>query len=259
MYSPSIRWSQITKLKAHFSWPPPSVVTHSKATEAPRTCSAADRTWAGTGLWRHWLVGIRGSTARAGLHWIVLRQLWFTSTNFPSWGLDLSTERAFWVNFLFLTGLLGLLVPGSAACPLHWDVQARLPKLSSRPFGAQFNPYKTHTDVIKLRNDSLGAVSSSSLVVLCFTIVAATEVKPCPTHCLSCYQNHFDPFPRAAKTEAVLADPGTLDPTGVFCTVAMQLRTALPQQNPVTNYKGILLLVQSHHCSQTTVLHQMEL
>lgn len=210
MYSPSIRWSQITKLKAHFSWPPPSVVTHSKATEAPRTRSAADRTWAGTGLWRHWLVGIRGSTARAGLHWIVLRQLWFTSTNFPSWGLDLSTERAFWVNFLFLTGLLGLLVPGSAACPLHWDVQARLPKSSSRPFGAQFNPYKTHTDVIKLRNDSLGAVSSSSLVVLCFTIVAATEVKPCPTTLSQLLPKSLWPFPTCDQDRSCAGRPWDL-------------------------------------------------
>lgn len=130
---------------------------------------------------------------------------------FPSrgpWPQHDYTDSAFLVNFLLLTGLLGLLVSRLPGYPLSREVLTHLPKSFSRTLGAQFNPIKTCTKVIKLKNYSLGAVGSSSAKVFQSTAAPATEVKPSPTKLFRLLLTSLDPFPCASETQTMLAGWG---------------------------------------------------
>lgn len=97
------------------------------------------------------------------------------------------------MNFLLLTGLLGLLVLRLAGSPHSWEVLAHLPKSFSRPLGAQFNPIKTCTKVMKLKTYSLGAVGSSNPKDS--TTAPATDIKSFPTKLFQLLLKSLDPLP----------------------------------------------------------------
>ena len=135
---------------------------------------------------------------------------------FPSrgpWPQHNYTDGIFLVNFLLLTGLLGLLVSGLAGCPLSREVLAHchgsqtLPKTFSRPLGAQFNPIKTRRKAIELKTYSLGAVGSSSPKVFHSTTAPATEAKPFPTKFRLLLTSLYS-FPCAPETQTMLAGWG---------------------------------------------------
>lgn len=122
--------------------------------------------------------------------------------SFPSrgpWPQHDYTDGDFSVNFLLLTGLLGLLVSGLAGSPHSWEVLVHLPNFF-QALGAQSNPIKTCTKVIQFKNYSLVLWSpATQRPLLRSTTVPATDIKPFPTKLFQLLVKSLDSFPCAPE------------------------------------------------------------